>query len=122
MPEVTGPIPSTATSHPFGGAAYQLVPENLASVGYVEEEYFVSGKANVYEWPVAGPAQVRTPDAPYTTRMLVRRNRHLGAALAVWDCAFAPEAGSGSSGSSRAGESMTLGRPMASRSSARRVW
>ena len=43
------------------------------SVGYVEEEYFVSGKANVYEWPQAGPAVVRTADAPYTTRMLVRR-------------------------------------------------
>ena len=73
VPAVTGPIPSTATSHPFGGAAYQLVPENLAAVGYVEEEYFVSGTANVYEWPAAGPAVVRTPDAPYTTRMLVRR-------------------------------------------------
>jgi Alpha/beta hydrolase domain len=73
VPEVAGPIPSTATSHPFGGAADQLVPENLASVGYVEEEYFVSGKANVYEWPQAGPAVVRTPDAPYTTRILVRR-------------------------------------------------
>jgi hypothetical protein len=73
VPEVTGPIPTTATSHPFGAAAFQLVPENLAAVGYVEEEYFVSGKANVYDWPAAGPAQVRTPDAPYTTRILVRR-------------------------------------------------
>src|SRR3954447_21865267 len=73
VPEVAGPIASTATSHPFGGAADQLVPENLPSVGYVEEEYFVSGKANVYEWPQAGPAVVRTPDAPYTTRILVRR-------------------------------------------------
>jgi len=73
VPAVTGPIPSTATSHPFGAAAYQLVPEDLAAVGYVEEEYFVSGTANVYEWPAAGPAVVRTPDAPYTTRILVRR-------------------------------------------------
>ncbi|MDT0271138.1 alpha/beta hydrolase domain-containing protein, partial [Streptomyces sp. DSM 44915] len=40
--------------------------------GYVEEEFFVSGKANVYDWP-AGGAVIRTPDAPYTTRVLVRR-------------------------------------------------
>jgi hypothetical protein len=73
VPDVTGPIPSTATSHPFGAAAHQLVPEDLGAVGYVEEEYFVSGTANVYEWPAAGPAVVRTADAPYTTRILVRR-------------------------------------------------
>ncbi|HEX5618692.1 MAG TPA: alpha/beta hydrolase domain-containing protein [Solirubrobacteraceae bacterium] len=73
VPDVAGPIPSTATSHAFGAAAHQLVPEDLAADGYVEEEYFVSGKANVYEWPQAGPAVVRTPDAPYTTRILVRR-------------------------------------------------
>ena len=29
--------------------------------------------ANVYDWPAAGPAVVRTPNAPYTTRILVRR-------------------------------------------------
>jgi hypothetical protein len=45
----------------------------LSKSGYVEEEYFVSGLANVYNWPAAGPAVVRTPDAPYTTRILVRR-------------------------------------------------
>ena len=39
----------------------------------MEEEYLVSGLANVYSWPAPGPAVVRTPDAPYTTRVLVRR-------------------------------------------------
>jgi hypothetical protein len=72
-PEVTGPIPVTASSHPFGAADHTLVPEDLRRVGYVEDEFFVSGKANVYEWPAPGPAVVRTPDAPYTTRILVRR-------------------------------------------------
>jgi hypothetical protein len=42
-------------------------------MGYVEEEYFLSGTANVYDWPAAGPAVVRTAGAPYTTRVLVRR-------------------------------------------------
>ena len=39
----------------------------------MEEEYLVSGTANVYDWNSAGKARVRTPDAPYTTRVLVRR-------------------------------------------------
>ena len=73
VPTVTGPLPVSEASHPFGGAAYQWVPEDLSKDGYVEEEYFVSGLANVYDWPAAGPAVVRTPNAPYTTRILVRR-------------------------------------------------
>jgi hypothetical protein len=71
IPKVTGPIPVTATSHPFavGGT-------NLADYGYRLDEYFISGKANVYDWGADGKAlipQVRTPDAPYTTKITVRR-------------------------------------------------
>ena len=73
IPRVTGPLPVSAGSYPFGAADHQLVPQDLGRRGYVEEEYLVSGEANVYEWPASGPAVVRTPDAPYTTRVLVRR-------------------------------------------------
>ena len=73
VPTVTGPLPVTADSHPFGAADHQWVPQDLSAHGYVEEEYLVSGTANVYSWPAPGPAVVRTPDAPYTTRILVRR-------------------------------------------------
>src|SRR6187200_3298480 len=73
LPHVTGPLPVTATSYPFGAADHQLVPQNLRRFGYVEEEYLASGTANVYSWPAPGPAVVRTPDVPYTTRVLVRR-------------------------------------------------
>src|SRR5215216_3874181 len=73
IPDVNGPLPVTADSYPFGAADHQLVPQDLAKAGYVEEEYLVSGKANVYDWPEPGPAVVRTADAPYTTRILVRR-------------------------------------------------
>jgi hypothetical protein len=72
-PRVTGPLPVSASSYPFGAADHQLVPQDLAKSGYVEEEYLVSGQANVYDWPETGPAVVRTADAPYTTRILVRR-------------------------------------------------
>ena len=72
LTQVVGPIAQTEASHAFGGAAYTLRPEDLGAQGYVEEEFFVSGKANVYDWPATG-AVVRTADAPYTTRVLVRR-------------------------------------------------
>ena len=73
IPRVVGPLPVTADSHPFGGAAWEMQPEDLAAHGYVEEEYLVSGTANVYDWNADGKAVVRTANAPYTTRMLVRR-------------------------------------------------
>ena len=70
---VTGPLPVDAVSYPFGGALHQMVPQDLSAIGYVEEEFLVSGRSNVYTWPETGPAQVITPDAPYTTRVLIRR-------------------------------------------------
>jgi hypothetical protein len=73
IPQVVGPLAVTGSSHPFGGAAWQLQPQDLAAHGYVEEEYLVRGKANVYDWAADNKAVVRTADAPYTTRMLVRR-------------------------------------------------
>lgn len=73
LPAMTGPIVATADSYPFGAADHTLVPEDLKKHGYIEEEYFASGKANVYDWPAPGPAVVRTADVPYTTRVLIRR-------------------------------------------------
>jgi hypothetical protein len=68
-----GPLPVSATSYPFGAADHTRTPSDLKASGYVEEEFLFSGQANVYDWPEAGPAVVRTANAPYTTRVLVRR-------------------------------------------------
>lgn len=73
LPDCRGPIPSGAGSHPFNAAAFTTVPQDLAKSGYVEEEYLVSGLANVYDLDSQGKTVVKTPDAPYTTRILVRR-------------------------------------------------
>jgi len=73
VPKVTGPIPVTATSYPFGAADHTILPQNLKTLGYVEEEFLISGTANVYDWTGQGPASVRVANAPYTTRVLVRR-------------------------------------------------
>lgn len=74
VPAVNGPIAVTGDSYPFNSASRQVVPVDLAEFGYVEEEYFLSGSANVYEWDeLFETVGVRTPDAPYTNRILVRR-------------------------------------------------
>jgi hypothetical protein len=73
LPAVTGPIAVTAGSSPFNAAAHQTKPIDLKRAGYREEEYFLSGKVAVYNWDRPGPATVRTPAAPYTNRILVRK-------------------------------------------------
>lgn len=69
------PMPRTATSIPLStdilpGAPPQLLVAPLAQYGYVEDEYLVSGAANVY---TAGGKGVAKADVPYVTRILVRR-------------------------------------------------
>src|SRR5580658_10097575 len=70
-------IPTTADSYPFGAANHTRIPEDLAKIGYVEEEYLLTGTASVYDWPKPwprpGPVVVRTGGAPYTTRLIIRR-------------------------------------------------
>ena len=73
LPTVSGPVAVTAASYPYMSASHLLEPMDLAVSGYVEEEFFVSGRANVYDWAADGSISVRTPNAPYTTRILVRR-------------------------------------------------
>jgi Alpha/beta hydrolase domain len=73
VPKVSGPMPVTAASYPFGAADHTLVPQDLKRMGYIEEEFLISGAANVYDWPELGPVSLRAANAPYTTRVLVRR-------------------------------------------------
>jgi hypothetical protein len=70
---VTGPITSG------GGVPFTMALNNLAAVGYVEEEYFIEGDASAYDWKTPptgadGPWAVKnTTTAHYKTRFLVRR-------------------------------------------------
>jgi len=66
-------LPATADSYPFGAAGHTRDQQDLRKIGYVEEEFLMTGTANVYDWPAPGPAVVRTANAPYTTRVLIRR-------------------------------------------------
>ena len=70
LPSVEGPIPVSATSFPFLGAG--VAGDAGLPADYVEEEYFASGVANVYDW--AYPSGVELFETrPYKTRFLVRR-------------------------------------------------
>jgi len=73
VPIITGPIPVTADSYPFLGAGHTLDLIDFKKAGYVEEEFLLSGEANVYDWAADGSLIVKTQKAPYTTRILVRR-------------------------------------------------
>jgi hypothetical protein len=73
VPQASGPVPVTAESHPFLSAMVSVPPVDLAARGYVEEEFFVSGTGNVYDWETDGSIKIRTSGLPYTTRILVRK-------------------------------------------------
>jgi hypothetical protein len=73
IPDVMGPIPITATSTPLMASNKLQTLVDLPKAGYVEEEFFVSGRANIYDWTADGGVTVKTPNAPYTTRILIRR-------------------------------------------------
>ena len=78
VPSVTAAIAGdTAANHAFDAAPYQAVPIDLAARGYREDEYFVSGVANVYQYDNVADAADTTVKilrhGPYTNRILVRR-------------------------------------------------
>ena len=72
-PKVAGPIPVSADSYPFMAANRIQTAVDLSKLGYIEEEFIVSGTANVYDWNADNSISVKTPNAPYTTRILLRR-------------------------------------------------
>jgi hypothetical protein len=95
IPVVTGPIPANAApgdpSHDYPQLATSLDlarPLDLASLGYVEEEYFFSGTANVYSTPTLATGTIVSSGHPYESRIIVRRPtspaRFNGTVLVEW--------------------------------------
>ncbi len=67
-------LPETEDSHPFGGAKHQVKPIDLSAYGYLEEEYLISGEANIYSWQQGEQyAKVEREGARYGSRFLVRK-------------------------------------------------
>ena len=70
-PTVSAPVPVTPHSRPFLGAAGAM-----AQAGYVEEEFFLAGSAQTYDWADNGKGvKVIAGPSRYVTRILVRRPR-----------------------------------------------
>ena len=95
IPVVTGPIPANVppgdASHDYPQLATSLDlarPLDLASLGYVEEEYFFSGTANVYNTPTLATGTIASSGHPYKSRIIVRRPtspaRFNGTVLVEW--------------------------------------
>src|SRR5262245_30529558 len=87
-PTVTGPIAQNA---PPGDPSHDYIfftSEAVAAFGYVEEEFFVEGTANVYSTPTLATASVVSSGHPYKTRIVVRRpsqpNRFNGTVIVEW--------------------------------------
>ena len=88
-PAVSGPVKATglpgvaAHDYPFFASNH-----DLASHGYVEEEFFIEGTANRYNTPAQTTATVIDKDHPYKTRIVVRRpadpKRFNGTVLVEW--------------------------------------
>jgi hypothetical protein len=76
LPTVTGPLPVTASSYPFLASDRDAEPIDPSRYGYLEQEYLVSGRANVYSWPDLDTLTVMG-SGPYTTRIVVRRPANL---------------------------------------------
>src|SRR6187431_2957231 len=74
VPKVTL-APITATSYPWLYHKYTQRPLELDKLGFVEEEFIVTGNGNVYDWPASPslPLVVKYSNAPFGTRILVRR-------------------------------------------------
>jgi hypothetical protein len=73
---VQGPIPETASSKIFGRSTVPGSPHSvdIASAGYVEQEYFVAGTADAFARH-GDTVEVAEKAIPYVTRIIVRRPR-----------------------------------------------
>ena len=53
-PSATGPIAVAADSYPLTGVKRTQERVDLDAAGYVEEEFFVTGTGNAYDWAAMG--------------------------------------------------------------------
>jgi hypothetical protein len=88
-PTVIGPVPSSVTpGHSSRDYAFFATDHPMAVNGYVEEEFFIEGRANRYDTPPLATGTIVSSGHPYKTRMVVRRPadpaRFNGTVLVEW--------------------------------------
>ncbi|MET0342963.1 MAG: alpha/beta hydrolase domain-containing protein [Polyangiales bacterium] len=87
--KVTGPIPvRSALGDPSHDYPFLTPKEDLAKLGFVEEEFFVEGTANRYDTAGGREAKVTSSGHAYRTRVVVRRPKEAakfnGTVLVEW--------------------------------------
>jgi hypothetical protein len=87
---VTGPIASPdIPGAPTHNYTFFASNHDLASQGYVEEEFFIKGTASTYDISPGQTGTVKDSGLPYFTRIVVRRpadpKRFNGTVLVEWD-------------------------------------
>ena len=87
-PTVTGPVAQNA---PPGDPSHDYIfftSEIVDDFGYVEEEFFIEGAANVYDTPPLTTGTILSSGHPYKTRIVVRRpvkaQRFNGTVILEW--------------------------------------
>lgn len=81
IPTATGPLATNDDSYPFSTMRHATVPVDLASCGYVEEEYLLEGQAHTYTRQ-GRSAVASGGTTKYVTRVLVRRPSEHGSGVA----------------------------------------
>jgi hypothetical protein len=72
-PTVTGPIAAVTIGDPSHDYPFYAAAVDLKSRGYVEEEFFIEGRANRYTTPAVATGSVIDGGHAYKTRIVVRR-------------------------------------------------
>ncbi len=70
---ISGPIPADRAGSGTLNTIYSASAIELADAGYVEEEYFIEGRANRYSSPELETAVIEDSGHRYKTRLVVRR-------------------------------------------------
>lgn len=71
--KIIGPIEVTSKSHPFSSMKFSRKVINVEDYGFVEEEYFIKGLADIYDYDENLNVHVYDSNLNYCTRILVRR-------------------------------------------------
>src|SRR5215813_9283641 len=87
---VVGPVAAEGIpGNPAHNYPFFATNHDLATRGYLEEEFFIQGTANRYNTPPQATATILDSDHAYKTRILVRRpadaKRFNGTVLVEWD-------------------------------------
>jgi hypothetical protein len=89
-PTVTGPVAAAdIPGTPTHNYTFFATNHELATHGYLEQEFFVEGTANRYTTPPQATGTIADSNHPYKTRIVVRRpadaRRFNGTVLVEWD-------------------------------------